>query len=82
MQHNVPAAIFSHGTIFCVRRLVGAVGAVGTACFPRLRHTERVVAKHNKTCVTHGNTMCVRCVFRVSVKCFSGEKVWSAASVG
>ncbi len=47
MQHNVPAAIFSHGTIFCVRRSVGAVGAVCTACFLHLRHTERVVAKHN-----------------------------------
>ncbi len=34
MQQNVPAAIFSHGTIFCVRRSVGVVGAV---CFPRLQ---------------------------------------------
>jgi hypothetical protein len=90
MQHNVPAAIFSHGTIFCLRRSVGAVGVVGAvgtvgavcaACFPRLRHTERVITKHNKTCVTHNNTMCVRRVFLVLVKCFSGEKVLSAASV-
>ena len=44
MQYNVPAAIFSHGTIFCARRLVGAVCV---ACFPCLRHTERVAAEHN-----------------------------------
>jgi hypothetical protein len=32
-------------------------------------------------CISHGNTMCVWRVFRILVKCFSGEKVWSAALV-
>jgi len=32
-------------------------------------------------CILHGNTVCVGSVFRVSVKCFSVEKVRSAALV-
>jgi DNA-directed RNA polymerase II subunit RPB1 len=39
------------------------------------------VIEHNKTCVTHGNTVWVWHVFPVSVKCFIGEKVMSAALV-
>jgi hypothetical protein len=61
MQHNVPAAIFSHGTIFCVRRLVSAVRAVGAvcaACFPRLRNTERVVAQHKNMRYARQHRVC------------------------
>jgi hypothetical protein len=56
MQHNVPAAIFSHGTIFCVWRGQYSVRCVFHACgFSLTLHlTEpssvRIVAKHNNMC--------------------------------
>jgi hypothetical protein len=86
MQHNVPAAIFSLGTIFCVRQssaLSARHAARLAACFSRLPFLPctRTSLPYTTIFVTHGNTVCVRHVFRVSVKRFSGEKVRCAVSV-
>ncbi len=86
MQHNVQAAIFLLAQYSvcssrrrgrrhrrCVRRGV-------FLCLPFLPRTSTSLP-YTTIFVTHGNTVCVRRVFRVSVKCFSGEKVWCAVSV-
>ena len=65
MQYNVPAAIFSHGTIFCARRLVGAVCA---ACFPRLPFLPHTVPHWTRRRQTqqHGLCRATPCAFCTS----------------
>ena len=88
MQHNVQAAIFHLAQYSvcssrrrCRRACVRA--CVRAACFLRLPFCPctRTSLPYTTIFVTHGNTVCVRRVFRVSVKCFSGEKVRCAVSV-
>ena len=81
---------FTWHNILCAA-VVGAVGVhecvraacVRAACFLRLPFCPRTRTSlpYTTIFVTHGNTVCVRHVFRVSVKCFSGEKVRWAVSV-
>ncbi len=69
MQHNVPAAIFSHGTIFCVRHSVGAIGTVsvvGAACFPRLRFFPHTALHWTRRCQTQQYAL------RTATLCVSG----------
>jgi hypothetical protein len=67
--HNILCAAVGSavGAAFSVRR-----GVFFYAC---------VLLLNTTICILHGNTVCVQRVFPVLVKCFSGEKVWSAASV-
>jgi hypothetical protein len=79
MQHNVPAAIFhlaQYSVCSSRQRCRRGVRCAVRRVFLRVR-----VVAITTICITHGNTVCVRHVFCVLVKCFSGEKVWSAASV-
>ncbi len=85
---------FTWHNILCAA-VIGAVGAVGAACSARRVFMPAVSPSHCSTLnhhvcasspyttifVTHSNTVCVRRVFRVLVKCFSGEKVWCAVLV-
>ena len=84
MQHNVQAAIFHLAQYsVCSSRRRCWRACVRAACFLRLpfRPRTRTSLPYTTIFVTHGNTVCVRRVFRVSVKCFSGEKVRCAVSV-
>ncbi len=85
MQHNVQAAIFhlAQYSVCSSRRRCRRAACVRAACFLRLpfRPRTRTSLPYTTIFVTHGNTVCVRRVFRVSVKCFSGEKVRCAVSV-
>ena len=82
MQHNVPAAFFHLAQYSvcssrrrcrraCVRACVRACGVFFT---PAVSPSHCTLSPHTTICVTHGYTVCVRCVFHVSVIRFSGEK--------
>jgi hypothetical protein len=71
MQHNVPAAFFH----------LAQYSVCGSGMRRGVFFYMREPLPNTKICITHGNTVCVQHVFHVLVKCFSGEKVWSAVSV-
>ncbi len=76
MQHNVHAAIF-HLAQYSVcsirqrrRRGFRCAARHSAACF----FTQARCRQHTKICITHGNTVCVRRVFRVSGEMFQWRK--------
>jgi len=60
-----PSCHFLHGTIFCVRLLVGATGA---ACFPPLRFLPHTAPRWTHHCQTQQHALCTAtsCMFGAS----------------
>jgi hypothetical protein len=68
MQHNVPSAIFSHGTIFCVGHSLGGVSAVGAAYFPHLWFLSHTAPHWTRRSRTQKHVLCTDtpCAFGAS----------------